>query len=100
MSAGLERPVGSAICNSGFALITSPALAWLFHRKARIFFGLAARCERRPRRKKVAKSNPVSARICRSSVIVFTSSIPKNTVWEQAFYIKASCKLTTVASRF
>ena len=33
----------------------------------------------------VTKSNPVSARICRSSVIVFTSSIPKNTIWEQLY---------------
>ena len=33
----------------------------------------------------MAKSNPVSARICRSSVIVVTSSIPKNTIWEQVY---------------
>ena len=32
---------------------------------------------------KVANPNPVSARICRPSVIVFTSGIPKNTIWEQ-----------------
>ena len=32
-----------------------------------------------------AISNPVNARIWRSSSIVFTSSIPKNTIWEQVY---------------
>ena len=37
---------------------------------------------------KASKSKPVNARICRSSVIVFTSNIPKNTIWEQLYYVK------------
>jgi hypothetical protein len=67
-----------------FAPTAGPALVRLLHRKARIRFGLAARRERLGQGAKVAKSNPFSARICRSLTIVFTSSIPKNTVWEQA----------------
>ena len=40
----------------------------------------------------MAISSPVKARIWRSSLIVFTSSIPKNTIWEQVYYLRASAE--------